>query len=164
MINDVASNAGIIDEDLFYKSYPTVRVDTFIQIAIHGIGRKRTKGWAVVTVCLQGTDTKLGIPYMASIYIEVYLVRNFKPGILMGLDAITDYSIQVDIPGGKASIPHQQFEYVLETKVSPRSSVLVKVARATVIPGRCLQKVQVKSAIAEGYDYVFELFICWSQG
>jgi len=44
LINDVASNAGIIDEDLFYKSYPTVRVDTSTQIAIQGIGRERTKG------------------------------------------------------------------------------------------------------------------------
>jgi len=28
MINNVASNAGIIDEDVFYKNYPKVRVDT----------------------------------------------------------------------------------------------------------------------------------------
>jgi len=118
----------------------------------------------VVPIYLRGTDTATGTPCTARIYIEVHLVRNFKPGILIGLDAITDYGIQMDIPRGTASIPHQQFEYALETGVSPRSSVFVKVAKATVIPGRCLQKVQVKSAMAEGFDYIFEPFVCWSQG
>jgi len=135
MINDVASNVGIIDEDVFYKNYPMVRVDTSIQIAIQGIGKERTKGWAVIPIYLQGMDTKLGTPCTVRTYIEVHLIWDFKPGLLIGLDVITDYGIQVDIQGGKASIPHQQFEYTLETGRSPRSSVLVKVAKAMEILG-----------------------------
>jgi len=89
----------------------------------------------VIPIYLQGRDTKLGTPCTARIYIEVHLIRDFKPGLLMGLDAITDYGIQMDIQGGRASIPHQQFEYALETSRAPRSSVLVKVAKVTEIPG-----------------------------
>jgi len=139
------------------------------RISIKDVGERRTVGWAVIPICLEGfnvrTDLEKAKPTLARIHMEVHIMRKFEPGILLGLDALRDYNIDLDLVNMMARVRHWGFEYPLAYARKPaRASVLVKTAKAITIPGRIVMCVTVRSAMLPGYDYIMEPFLCWEQG
>ncbi|MDB5851807.1 MAG: hypothetical protein JWP29_5559 [Rhodoferax sp.] len=166
ILMDPCSNASLIDEELFYKSYPEGKVTSAGRMEIQGVGKKSTLGWAVVPVFLEGYDTRTkDAPILARLHIEVHLIKNFKPGLLFGMDALSDYGVELDLVKRSATLRHYDFRYnLIYSRAFNDSPVKVSVANNTTIAANTVCCVPVSSSMVSGYDYIMRPWLCWSQG
>jgi hypothetical protein len=157
---DPDSNTSIVDFDKLRASYPDVVVNDSVQIAVHGVGQASTVGWVVLPVTIHARDADG--PVNVEMDVEWHVMRNFKPGLLLGLDTMIDYDIDLclsDLTGTAHG-----FRFDLDVPYRPFRSVLVKTSRKVTVPGRTATVIPVTSAMVSGFDYVIDPFYTAMEG
>jgi hypothetical protein len=89
-------------------SYPDVVINDSVQISVHGVGQASTVGWVVLPVTIHAHDADG--PVNVEMDVEWHVMRDFKPGLLLGLDTMLDYDIDLclsDLKGTTQWIPVQ---------------------------------------------------------
>jgi hypothetical protein len=157
---DPDSNTSIVDFDKLRASYPDVVINDSVQIAVHGVGQASTVGWVVLPVTIHARDADG--PVNVEMDVEWHVMRNFKPGLLLGLDTMLDYDIDLclsDLTGTAHG-----FRFDLDVPYRPFRSVLVKTSRKVTVPGRTATVIPVTSAMVSGFDYVIDPFYTAMKG
>jgi hypothetical protein len=157
---DPDSNTSIVNFDRLRMSYPDVVINDSVRISVHGVGQASTVGWVVLPVTIHARDA-LG-PVDVEMDVEWHVMRNFKPGLLLGLDTMIDYDM--DLCLSKLEGSTHGYKFALDVPYRPFKSVLVKVSRQFVVPGRTATVVPVKSAMVAGFDYTIEPFYSTMKG
>jgi hypothetical protein len=157
---DPDSNTSIIDFDLFRKSFPDAEINESVQISVHGVGKSSTMGWSVLPIIVHARDA-IG-PVDLELDVEWHVMRDFKPGLLLGLDTMIDYDIDLCLSELTGST--RGFKFGLDIPYRPFRSVLIKTSHRVVVPGRTATVIPVQSAMAPGFDYVVEPFYTAMQG
>jgi hypothetical protein len=157
---DPDSNTSIIDFDKLRASYPDVVVNDSVQISVQGVGQASTVGWVVLPVTIHARDALGAVD--VEMDVEWHVMRNFKPGLLLGLDTMIDYDI--DLCLSKLEGSTHGYQFALDVPYRPFKSVLVKVSRRVVVPGRTATVVPVRSAMVPGFDYIVEPFYATMKG
>lgn len=153
---DPCSNTGIINKRTFDKYYPNEKINPVIN-EIKGVGRKKTIGWAIIPIfidCIDEDDIECCVEFD----IEVYVVEYFAVPLLIGLDALKDYGIELSTNFLAGSIPTEgnNLLFPLSCDSGRYQSVLVKSSERIVIPGRVAQAIKIKSpAMCQGINYIF---------
>jgi hypothetical protein len=109
-------------------------------------------GWVVLPVTVHACDGSGLID--VEMDVERHVLRNFKPGLLLGLDTMIDYDIDLclsDLTGSSNG-----FQFDLDVPYRPFISVLIKLRERTVVPGSTATVIPVKSAMLPGFDYVVD--------
>lgn len=160
MLNNVCSNISLIDSALFNKFYSTFQLATNVLVDIQGIGKATTAGYCVIPIWIEGfKDSNQASPaetlkkYLLRIDYEFHLVDGFKYGVLMGLDAITDFQINLLVASNHATLPG--FSYKIRFANKAVEKVPVRVEQDMLIPGRTCQPITIKSHMLSGCDYIF---------
>jgi hypothetical protein len=157
---DPDSNTSIVDFDKLRASYPEVVINDSVQISVHGVGQASTVGWVVLPVTFHAHDADG--PVNVEMDVEWHVMRDFKPGLLLGLDTMLDYDIDLclsDLTGTAHG-----FQFDLDAPYRPFRSVLVKTSRKVIVPGRTATVIPVTSAMVCGFDYVIEPFYTAMKG
>ena len=87
---------------------------------------------------------------------EFHVIKNFEHGILIGIDIITDYGINLHI--SKNQVVLLGFSYENKSVKTKFQSVLIKVKSNLTIQGRTCQTVPIKSHMSSGTNYIFSLY------
>jgi hypothetical protein len=107
-LTDVESNVGLIDLELFRASYPDVRINESHSATVKGVGKTKAMGFVVVPGWVDGLAPPDGTGYRKPIKVqtdvEFHVVKDFAPKVLLGLDYILDYSIDLSLPNCKLSV------------------------------------------------------------
>jgi hypothetical protein len=157
---DPDSNTSIVDFDKLQASYPDVVINDSVQISVHGVGQASTVGWVVLPVTFHARDASG--PVDVEVDVEWHVMRNFKPGLLLGLDTMIDYDMDLCLSKLEGSM--HGYTFALDVPYRPFKSVLVKVSRRFVVPGRTATVVPVRSAMVPGFDYIVEPFYATMEG
>jgi hypothetical protein len=157
---DPDSNTSIVDFDRLRASYPDVVINDSVQISVHGVGQASTVGWVVLPVTFHARDASGLVD--VEVNVEWHVMRNFKPGLLLGLDTMIDYD--VDLCLSKLEGSTHGYKFALDVPYRPFKSVLVKVSKRFVVPGRTATVVPVRSAMVPGFDYIVEPFYATMEG
>jgi hypothetical protein len=156
---DVCSNIGLIDRTLFYSAYPETAVYPSSRV-ISGVGTAKTSGFAVIPVWMDCWDSVDHCPVTAEFDVEVHLVENFSPGLLLGLDAIRDYQMDLLMSSMTGRIDHAGLSFPLYSHAAPKfQKVRIFTSQKVTIPGRSTMPVRIKSVMQEGIDYVFDPYM-----
>lgn len=158
-LTDIYSNTGLIDEELFLSSYPKATTHPWVT-NLTGVGEKTTVGWAVVPIYVDCTDSN-SLTVNVEFDVELHIVKNFPAGLLIGLDAILDYDIDISMGHREASIidpvtgdpltlplfcpPHRKFQ-----------NVVIKASERVVIREQQTYAIGFKSAMLLNMDYFFK--------
>jgi hypothetical protein len=157
---DPDSNTSIIDFDKLRASYPDVVINDSVQISVHGVGQASTVGWVVLPVTIHARDAFGAVD--VEMDVERHVMRNFKPGLLLGLDTMIDYDMDLCLLKLEGST--HGYKFALDVPYRSFKSVLVKVSRRVVVPGRTATVVPVKPAMVPGFDYIVEPFYATMKG
>jgi hypothetical protein len=149
---DPDSNTSIVDAKVLKAAYPDAVVNDSVQISIHGIGQSSTMGWIVLPLTIQSADDQG--PIEVELDVEFHVMRDFAPGLLLGLDTMIDYDVDLCLSDLEGSA--RGYKFALDAPYRPFKSVLVKTAKKVIIPGRTATVIPVKSAMLPGFDYVIE--------
>lgn len=155
---DPCSNTCIIDENLLRSRYPTVKVHP-LETKIIGVGSKPTQGFTVIPIWVDCVDpTRPTETVTVELDIEAYIVKEFTAGILIGLDALIDYNIDLSLPGHTATVSSSGTEYCFPLLSQPSEKPLrikIMASEAVTVPGRTSMAVGLKGRMREGLDYIF---------
>jgi hypothetical protein len=157
---DPDSNTSIIDFDALRQSHPEAVINDSVQIAVQGVGQASTVGWVVLPVTMHASDANG--PIDVEMDVEWHVMRNFKPGLLLGLDTMIDYDIDLCLSRLEGST--HGYKFALDVPYRPFKSVLVKVSRQFVVPRRTATVIPVKSAMVPGFDYIIDPFYTTMEG
>ena len=155
ILNDVCSNISLIDSELLTKRYPNSELDATIKLDVKGIGKAQTMGHVKIPLWLEGAKDN-GERCLIKLEGEFHIVKNFEYGILMGIDMITDYGIDLHISKNQAVLP--RFSYEIESVKTKFQSVLIRVKSDLTVQGRMCQAVLIKSHMSPGKDYIFSSY------
>jgi hypothetical protein len=157
---DPDSNTLIVNFDKLRACYPDVVINDSVQISVHGVGQASTVGWVVLPITIHARDTNK--PVDVEVDVEWHVMRDFKPGLLLGLDTMIDYDIDLCLSDLTGTV--HGFQFSLDTPYRPFRSVLVKTSRRVTVPGGTATVIPVTSAMVRGFDYVIEPFYTAMQG
>jgi hypothetical protein len=101
-------------------------------------------------------------PVNVEIDVEWHVMWDFKPGLLLGLDTMIDYEIDLSLSDLKGTTHGFQFD--LDTPYRPFRSVLIKTSRKVTVPGRTATVIPVTSAMVCGFNYIIDPFYTAMQG
>jgi hypothetical protein len=149
---DPNSDTSIVEARLLKAAYLDATVNDSVQISIHGVGQSSTMGWIVLPVTIQATDDHS--PNEVELDIEFHVMKDFAPGLLLGLDTIIDYDIDLCLSDLEGSA--RGYKFALDAPYRPFRSVLVKTAKKIRVLGRTATVIPVKSAMLPGFDYIIE--------
>jgi hypothetical protein len=82
-----------------------------VRITVHRVDQASTVGWAVLLVTVQGSDN--GAQVDVKMDVEWHDMRNFKLGLLLGLDTMIDYDI--DLYLSSLEDPAHRYKFTLHT-------------------------------------------------
>jgi hypothetical protein len=88
--------------------------------------------------------------------VEWHVMKGFKPGLLLGLNAMIDYDIDLCLSELQGSL--RSYTFALDVLYCPFRSILVKTRRRVVVPGGTATVLSVTSAMVSGFDYVIDPF------
>jgi hypothetical protein len=160
-LTDVDSNVGLIDLELLRASYPDVRINESHSATVKGVGKTKAMGFVVVPVWVDGLAPPDGTGYRKPIKVqtdvEFHVVKDFAAKVLLGLDYILDYSIDLSLPNRLATFGRYGITFQLHCPPHRRfQSVRVFCAKDVTVPGRTIQAISMSSAMANNTDYTFE--------
>ncbi|KAA8893202.1 hypothetical protein FN846DRAFT_896187, partial [Sphaerosporella brunnea] len=156
---DVCSNIGLIDRALFHSAYPEITVHPSSRL-ISGVGTAKTSGFAVIPVWMDCWDRVNNTRVTTEFDIEVHLVESFAPGLLLGLDAIRDYQMDLLTSSMSGHIEYAGLSFPLYSHAAPKfQKVRVFTSQKVTIAGRTTMPIRIKSAMQEGIDYVFDPYM-----
>jgi hypothetical protein len=160
-LTDVDSNVGLIDLELLRASYPDVRINESHSAMVKGVGKTKAMGFVVVPVWVDGLAPPDGTGYRKPIKVqtdvEFHVVKDFVAKVLLGLDYILDYSIDLSLPNRLATFGRYGITFQLHCPPHRRfQSVRVFCAKDVTVPGRTIQAISMSSAMANNTDYTFE--------
>ncbi|KAF8439650.1 hypothetical protein BGX38DRAFT_1144652 [Terfezia claveryi] len=155
MLNDVCSNISLIDHKTLIENYPNTIINAETRVEIHGIGRSGTIGFCSIPIWLEGYQGDINSQERCLIEIEAefHVLEDFSYGILLGVDALTDYGIDLMISKGRACA--EGFSYDVEYTDSKFRSVLVRLKEDMTVGGRTCRAIPIKSHMLPDRDYVF---------
>jgi hypothetical protein len=157
---DPDPNTSIMDFDLFRQAFPTSSINESVKILVSGVGQSSTMGWAVLPMTIHPEDG--AGPVDLEIDVQWHVMRNFKPGLLLGLNAIIDYDIELWLSKLQGLL--RTFTFRLDVPYRPFRSVLIKTRRKAIVPGQTATVIPVTSAMVSGFDYVIDPFYTAMEG
>jgi hypothetical protein len=93
-------------------------------------------------------------PVDVELDVEFHVVKGFTPGLLLGLDTMLDYDIDLCLSTLEGST--HGYKFALDAPYRPLKSVLIKVSKRVVFPGRTATVIPIKSAMVPGVNYVID--------
>jgi hypothetical protein len=157
---DPDSNTSIVDLKTLRACYPDASINESVQMSVHGVGKASTMGWVVLPVTLTAKDAHG--PVDVELDVEFHVMQDFTPGLLLGLDTMLDYDIDLCLSRLEGSV--REYKFALDAPYRPFRSVLVKAAKKVTVPGRTATVVPVQSAMVSGFDYIIDPFYTAIQG
>jgi hypothetical protein len=157
---DPDSNTSIVDLRILKACYPDASINDSVQMSIHGVGKACTMGWVVLPVTLNAKDADG--PVDVELDVEFHVMKDFTPGLLLGLDTMIDYDIDLCLSALEGSV--RSYKFALDAPYRPFKSVLVKTTKKVTVPGRTATVIPVHSAMASGFDYVIDPFYTAMKG
>jgi hypothetical protein len=156
-LTDVCSNIGLIDKTLLHKYYPDTSIYPSSQ-KISGVGQTTTVGFTVIPLWLECRDDATKERVIAEFDVEVHVLDDFQPGLLIGLDAIRDYGM--DILTSKMLGCLQGLTFPLFSTASPKfQNVKVFSSKRLIVPGRSTVPIPITTACMDGVDYTFTPYL-----
>lgn len=160
-LTDICSNTGLIDKQLLLNNYPNAQIHPR-SISLTGIGENKTVGWIVVPIWIDCTDSK-GDLVSVQLDIELHVMENFSAGLLLGLDAILDYDIDISMGHKEAYLidpdsPRKKEVLKFPLFCPPQKKfqkVIIKSSERVVIGRNETYAIGIKSAMLPGIDYFF---------
>jgi hypothetical protein len=158
-LTDVCSNVGLMEESLFRLYYPREKIHDATR-KVSGVGDAITIGFAVIPLWLECRDDTTGENIIAEFDIEVHILKNFSPGLLLGLDALRDYEIDIATSKMSGHFRSQGLSFPLFSHSAPKfQTVKVFSTKRVVVPGRSTIPVPVQTACMEGIHYIFNPYL-----
>jgi hypothetical protein len=71
-------------------------------MSIHGVGKACTMGWVVLPVTLNAKDADG--PLDVELDMEFHVMKDLTPGLLLGLDTMIDYDIDLCLSALEGSV------------------------------------------------------------
>jgi hypothetical protein len=156
-LTDVCSNVGLIDKALLEKYYPGRSIFP-TRRKISGVGETTTMGFTVIPVWLECRDDATNGRILAEFDVELHVLESFAPGLLIGLDAIRDYGIDIMTSKMQGCIDGLSFP-LFSTAAPKLQAVKVFSDKRMVVPGRSTVPIPVHTACMEGIDYIFSPYL-----
>lgn len=160
-MTDICSNTSLLDSDIFEKNHPGSKLNK-MTAKISGIGSRSRLGWTAIPIWIDCMNQARRTEKV-QMDVEFHVIHEFTGKLLIGLDAILDYGIDISAVRKEARLgdlifplfspPHQKFR-----------TVKVKSSERVTIPGRTNQVIAVKSAMIEGTDYNFNPYFTLPRG
>jgi hypothetical protein len=158
-LTDVCSNVGLIDKALLHKHYPGRSIFPTSR-KISGVGETTTIGFTVVPLWLECRDDTTKERVFAEFDVELHVLESFKPGLLIGLDAIRDYSIDIMTSKMLGCLQAHGLSFPLFSTAAPKfQAVKVLSSKRVVVPGRSTMPIAVNTACMDGVDYIFTPYL-----
>src|SRR5258708_7152358 len=132
MLNDVCSNISLIDSSRLKTLYPYAEPDDSVKLEVKGIEKMETKGYVKIPLWIEGSEDD-GQQCLIKFDREFHIVDDFEHGILIGINMLTDYGINLHISQDKAILPG--FSYEIKLIKTKFQSVLVRVKCDPTIQG-----------------------------
>ena len=150
---DTGSTLSILDERLVDELH--LRPLNGPGVGINGIGKDRSLGFVTLPFSIQGRR-KDNTPTRLCSSTDFHVVRNFAPGICLGLDVIHSMGLIIDIQAGRAHVDEVSFP-VFNTQgqaLSPKNiNKVVRVKAGTTVPAQSHSWVAVDHQVAEAITY-----------
>jgi len=131
--------------------------------SVSGVGTNKTSGYAIVPIqfnCIRNGN----ICEKLQADIEVHLMEDFPPGLVIGLDFLCDYGMELNIAKKIASFPTGHTTRLASPPNKRFGNVKVLCRNRMVVPPRTIKKVEIKTSIAPGTDYTFSPFTAVEKG
>lgn len=155
-LTDLCSNTGLIDYDLFAERHPDTMIHPMTS-EVTGMGKRATVGFAVVPIWIEAIKDDASHATV-EIDVELHITKDFPAKILLGLDAMLDYGIDLSMCDGTGHIPTPEgrLRFPLFTTPGGRfRNVRVKSAERVTIPANTAIAIAYKSPLAENMEYDF---------
>ena len=161
MLNDICSNVSLIDSDKLRILYLHIKPNDNIKLELKGIGKTLTMGYVKIPLWVEGTGDN-GQCCLIMLEGEFHIIDDFEHGILIGIDMLTYYGIDLHISKRKATLPG--FSHDIESTNMKFQSVLLRVKHDLTIHGRTCQAILIKSYMTPGKDYIFSPYQFQQEG
>jgi len=161
-LTDPCSNVGLMDLALFRRGYPEIGIQQNTA-SVSGVGTNKTFGYAIVPIqfdCVRNGDTREKL----QADIEVHLIEDFPPGLVIGLDFLCDYRMELNIAKKIASFPTGHTTRLASPPNKKFRNVKVLCRKRTTVPPRTIKKIEIKASITPGMDYTFSPFTVVEKG
>ncbi|SPO28028.1 uncharacterized protein UTRI_05171 [Ustilago trichophora] len=149
---DTGSTLSIIDEELANKWH--LKPLNGPGVEINGIGHDHSSGFATLSFGIQGRRDDKPIRLCSS--ADFHVVRNFAPGLCLGLDVVHSSGMVIDVQAGRAWVQNVSFP-VYDTRGNPltpkRINKAVTTTKDTIIPPRSHAWVPVCHSISNNVQY-----------
>jgi hypothetical protein len=157
---DSDSNTLLVDLTTLRSCYPDASINETVQMSVHGVGKVATMGWVVLPMTLTAKDADG--PVDVELEVEFHVMQNFTPGLLLGLNTMLDYDIDLCLSRLEGSV--REYMFALDAPYRPFRSVLVKAAKKVTVPGRTATVIPVQSAMVSSFDYIIDPFYTTIRG
>ena len=161
-LTDQCSNVGLMDLALFRRGYPEIGIQQNTA-SVSGVGTNKTSGYAIVPIqfdCVRNGDTREKL----QADIEVHLIEDFPPGLVIGLDFLCDYGMELNIAKKIASFPTSHTTRLASPPNKKFRNVKVLCHKRTTVPPRMIKKIEIKASITPRMDYTFSPFTVVEKG
>jgi len=141
-LTDLCSNVGLMDLALFRQGYPEIGIQQNTA-SVSGVGTNKTSGYAIVPIqfeCVRNDDTREKL----QADIEVHLIEDFPPGLVIGLDFLCDYGMELNIAKKIASFPTGHTTRLALPPNKKFRNVKVLCCKRTMVPPRTIKKIEIK--------------------
>lgn len=159
-LTDPCSNTGIIDADIFREKYPNSKIFPS-NTKVTGVGTKTTLGFSVIPIWIDAvdqSDPSETAKVRLELDVEVHIMKDFQAGVLIGLDTLMDYKIDLSLKNHTATIKSKEnsYRFPLSNFADTRPhTTKVMSSEAVTIPGRTTKAIGIRSHILPGRDYLF---------
>jgi hypothetical protein len=161
-LTDPCSNIGLIGMTLFRRAYLRTRIQP-LTASVSGVGTNKTCGFTVVPIRFD--CTRNGALERVQANMEVHLVESFPLGLVLGLDFLYDYGVELDIGRKTASFPTGHTTKLASPPSSQLAEVKVLSLNRMTIAGRTIQPIDIWTPrIADNIDYTFLPFTTVKKG
>lgn len=162
VLNDTCSNTSLMDRQTFKKFYPHAIINTSVRIDISGIGSAKSIGYSTVPIFMCGNDEE-GQPALIKMECEFHLLDHFKPLILIGIDVLKRYSVDISITTNKAILPND-VTYPTGNRANVSREVTMYAIGPLTIPPRTCQAIPFSAEMVDGVDYMLQPHYVVQQG
>ena len=152
ILNDVCSNVSVIDSDKLRILYPHIKPNDDVKLEVKGIGKTLTMGYVKIPLWVEviGDNRQRCLIMMEG---EFYVVYDFEYGIMIGMDMVTDYRIDLHISKNKAIRP--RFSYDMKSTNMKFQSIPVNVKYDLTIHSRICRAILIKLYMTTRKDCIF---------
>jgi hypothetical protein len=160
-LTDPYSNVEPRDMRLLRRAYPQTRIQPLME-SVSGI---KTKTYGAAVVPMRFDCTQNSTPTRVQTDTEFHLVDIFLPELILGLDFLCDYRVELDIGGKTASFPTGHTTKLASLPSSQLAEVKVLSLNRKTIVGRTFQLITIwDPRIADNTNYTFLPFMTVENG